>query len=104
MRIACDKVRKWPSETCHFLTLPLSHLLVALSLAAAAAHSSRAAPLTDPDVDRYNMHVGTQTFAGLYNFTTNTLLVETAEAIRAMGSDALKFYLGPDFSRQYRIE
>src|SRR5207249_11691898 len=43
------------------------------------------------------------TFAGLYQFTTNTLLVETAGAIQGMGSDSIKIFLGPDFPRQYRI-
>jgi hypothetical protein len=60
--------------------------------------------MTDPEVEAYNVRVGTQTFAGLFQFTTNTLLVETAQAIRGMGSDIIKFYLGgPDFNRQYRI-
>ncbi len=62
-----------------------------------------AAILADPAVDAFNIRVGTQTFAGRYQFTTNTLLVETAEAIRGMGSDVIKFYLGRDFSRQYRV-
>jgi hypothetical protein len=61
------------------------------------------APLSDPAVDEFNLRVGTQTFAGRYQFTTNTLLVETAMAIQEMGSDILKFYLGRDFPRQYRI-
>src|SRR6185369_11843368 len=46
---------------------------------------------------------GTQTFAGLYQFTTNTLLVETAEAISGLGSDTIKMFLASDFPRQYRI-
>ncbi|HWI57843.1 MAG TPA: hypothetical protein VNZ22_11500, partial [Bacillota bacterium] len=62
-----------------------------------------AAPLADPQVDRYNVRVGTQTFSGLYQFTTNTLLVETAQAIQDMGSDILKMYLASDFPKQYRI-
>ena len=62
-----------------------------------------AANLSNPQVDAYNVHVGTQTFAGLYQFTTNTLLVETAQAIKDLGSDVIKFYLGPDFSRQNHI-
>jgi len=48
--------------------------LVAAFLACRAAGAS----LSDPAVDAYNVRVGTQTFAGLYQFTTNTLLVETA--------------------------
>jgi hypothetical protein len=69
----------------------------------AAAGLALAATLSDPDVDCYNVRVGTQTFAGLYQFTTNTLLVETAEAIRDLGSDIIKFYVGADYRRQYRI-
>jgi hypothetical protein len=60
------------------------------------------ATLSDPEVDAYNVRVGTQTFAGLYQFTTNSLLLETAQAIRGMGSDILKMYLGSNWSRQYR--
>jgi hypothetical protein len=46
------------------------------------------------------MRVGTQTFAGLYEFSTNTLLVETAEAITNLGSDTIKFYMGHNTSFQ----
>jgi hypothetical protein len=59
-----------------------------------------AATLSDPEVDRYNVRVGTQTFSGLYKFTTNTLLVETAQAIQDMGSGVIKFYMGPNTSGQ----
>ena len=52
-------------------------------------------------VDVYgNVRVGTETFAALYKFTTNTLLVETAQAITNMGSDAIKLYLGSDTAGQ----
>jgi hypothetical protein len=74
-------------------------LLAGLSCVA----SLRAASLSNPQVDGYNVRLGTQTFAGLYQFTTNTLLVETADAISALGSDTLKFYLAPDYPRQYHI-
>ena len=53
--------------------------------------------LSDPQVDSYNLRVGTQTFSGLYKFTTNTLLVETANAITNMGSDTIKMYMGPGY-------
>jgi hypothetical protein len=59
-----------------------------------------AATLSDPEVDRYNVRLGTQTFSGLYKFTTNTLLVETAQAIQDMGSGVIKFYMGPNTSGQ----
>jgi len=62
-----------------------------------------AASLSNPAVDSYNVRVGTQTFAGLYQFTTNTLLVETAQAIRDLGSGVIKFYLGTDVQRQSHI-
>lgn len=61
---------------------------------------SRAANLSNPQVDAYNVRIGTETFAGMYQFTTNTLLVETAEAITNLGSDTIKLYLGSDASGQ----
>lgn len=60
----------------------------------------RAGTLSTPAVDTYDMRVGTQTFAALYKFTTNTALVETAEAITNIGSDVIKFYMGSDASGQ----
>lgn len=60
----------------------------------------RATLLSDPQVDSYNVHVGTETFAGLYKFTTNTLLVETAQAITNLGSDSIKLYLGSNTAGQ----
>src|ERR1700677_2185558 len=63
----------------------------------------QAGVLSNPAVDTYNMRVGTETFAGLYKFTTNTLLVETAEAMTNMGSDVIKFYMGSDTSGQSGI-
>jgi hypothetical protein len=66
----------------------------------AAAVVLRAGTLSNPAVDAYDMRVGTETFAGLYRFTTNTLLVETAEAMTNMGSDIIKFYMGSDTSFQ----
>ncbi|HZM05717.1 MAG TPA: DUF2341 domain-containing protein [Candidatus Saccharimonadales bacterium] len=59
-----------------------------------------AGALSNPAVDSYNVRAGTETFAGLYKFTTNTLLVETAEAITNMGSDVIKFYMGANTSGQ----
>ena len=59
--------------------------------------------LADPEVDRFNVRVGTQTFGPKYHFTTNTTLVETAEAIQALGSDVIKFHFGRGFGGQYGI-
>ena len=86
-----------------FGTTTLRILLSCLLLWAAGVGGSRAATLSDPEVDRYNMRAGSQTFAGLYQFTTNTLLVETAAAIHDMGSGVIKFYLGSDYPRQCHI-
>ena len=71
------------------------------ALTLGAVEGLGAATLSDPQVDAYNMRIGTQTFAGLYQFTTNTLLVETAQAILGMGSDSIKMYLGSNYPRMY---
>jgi hypothetical protein len=68
----------------------------------AIARFASGATLSDAEVDKYNVRIGTQTFAGLYQFTTNTL-VETAQAIQGMGSDTIKLYLGIDYPRQYHV-
>lgn len=49
-----------------------------------------------------NLILGTQTFGVRYQFTDQTKLVETAEAIQAMGSDLFKGMLGEP-TRQYGI-
>jgi hypothetical protein len=79
------------------------HLFPAVFAIFLVVFDSFAGTLSDPTVDSYNVHVGTQTFAGLYQFSTNTLLIETARAIQGLGSDVIKGYLGPEFPRQYRI-
>jgi hypothetical protein len=77
-------------------------LLLALLASVTAA---TAATLSNPQVNAYNVRVGTETFAGMYGpFTTNTLLVETAEAMTNMGSDIIKLYMGTDTSGQEGID
>ena len=79
----------------------LYQLLLGLALVAFSAFfPAKAATLSDPAVDAYNLRVGTETFAGMYKFTTNTLLVETAEAITNLGSDVIKLYMGNNTSAQ----
>ena len=87
---------------CVGLNYPMRLLWMLILLLAPATHcfSQR---LTLPEVDAFNVRVGTQTFAPRYHFTTNTALVETANAISAMGSDVIKFYLGRGMSGQYGI-
>lgn len=76
-------------------------LLVTVLVTTAAA---KAGTLSNPQVDAYNVRLGTETFAGMYGpFTTNTLLVETAEAMTNMGSDIIKLYMGSNTSGQEGI-
>ncbi len=84
----------------NLITLPWKGGFLCLLLIFVVPGISRGTPLSDPQVDGYNVRVGTETFAGLYHFTSNTLLVETAQAITNMGSDTIKCYLGPDTSFQ----
>ena len=48
--------------------------------------------------DDFNYVIGTQTFDADYQFTSETRLVETAEAIRKMGASVIKFGLMPDYA------
>ncbi|MGH7978784.1 MAG: DUF2341 domain-containing protein, partial [Limisphaerales bacterium] len=75
-------------------------LYLLLAVFATISISATAATLSNPRVDAYNVRVGTETFAALYHFTTNTPLVETAEAMTNMGSDIIKLYLGSNASGQ----
>ena len=83
--------------------LPLNRFAgIALAFLGSIAVSA-AGTLSLPQVDSYDVRVGTETFAGLYQFTTNTLLVETADAMTNMGSDIIKLYLGSNASSQEGI-
>ena len=55
------------------------------------------------DYAPFDVRVGTQTFDPLYGFTTNTLLVETAQAIYDMGSDIIKLDLATNTSVSYGL-
>lgn len=59
-----------------------------------------AAVPTDSGPGASNVVLGTQTIGGRYRFTSEPLLVETAEAIRVMGSDTIKFHLWPGYGGQ----
>lgn len=76
-------------------------LMAGLGCFALLGPAIQAASWSDPAVDAYNIRIGTQTFGARYHFTTNTVLVETAEAIRGMGSDVIKFYMGKSVGGQY---
>src|ERR1039458_10270810 len=74
--------------------------LMVLLVGVGAASLTSAATLSDPAVDSYNTRVGTETFSGLYKFTSSTLLVETAKAITNIGTDTIKLYMGHNTSGQ----
>src|ERR1035437_603422 len=62
----------------------------------AAAQSS---PLPLSAAEAFNYIVGTQTIGATYQFTQESVLVETAQAILDMGSNLLKFTLGRGYQR-----
>ncbi|HYG35149.1 MAG TPA: DUF2341 domain-containing protein [Clostridia bacterium] len=59
---------------------------------------AHAVTLSDPEVDNFNVRIGTQIFAPKYHFTTNSSLVEAADLMREMGSDVIKFYVSKNVS------
>jgi hypothetical protein len=56
------------------------------------------------DYPTFNYVLGTQSFGIKYQFTEESRLVETAEAIRRLGSNILKCHLGSNYTSQYKIE
>lgn len=54
-------------------------------------------------IDGFNAVLGTQTIGVKYGFTDKTRLVETAEAILAMGSNVLKISLEPGYPDSYAL-
>src|SRR5947209_4906407 len=74
-------------------------LMLVITVFAVQSRKSRAggAPSTLPSIDTFNYVIGTQTFSPLYHFTSDTPLVETAKAIRALGSNVVKFRMKRDY-------
>ncbi|HBK83684.1 MAG TPA: hypothetical protein DDZ41_08830 [Flavobacterium sp.] len=55
-------------------------------------------------IDNYNFAIGTQTVGSKYQFTKESMLVETAKEIKNMGSNLLKFSMHPRyFSENYGL-
>jgi len=50
-------------------------------------------------LDKFNYVIGTQTFAPAYQFTNKPRIIETVEAIHAMGATVVKFELSPRYAR-----
>jgi hypothetical protein len=58
--------------------------------------AAQTAPAAAP-LDTYDYIAGTQVFSSSYHFTDKPLLVEGAEQINGMGSNMIKFILGPGY-------
>jgi len=59
--------------------------------------SKKATKNFDKQIAEFNYVIGTQTVGAKYKFTTETNLVETAKAIREMGSNVIKMSMGPRY-------
>ena len=80
-RLSRREFLKHTSATAFGLTVPAVY----------GAEPSATAPTPLSAVDRFNYVVGTQTIGASYQFTTQPRLIETAQAIREMGSSVIKF-------------
>ena len=76
-------------------TYPLWHILTLLTMVCTASFCHSAHAQETAKVDKFNFILGTQTFGVRYQFTEQTPLVETATAIQNLGSNTLKFMMGP---------
>src|SRR5689334_6891900 len=79
------------------------HCMLLPILMAACCSMSDAKETKKPTLDpnNFNYVLGTQTIAPAYRFTRDTSLVETAQAVRAMGSNILKISLSSDYAQTY---
>ena len=75
--------------------------LIAGALALAAAAGAEAQ--TARSVEHFNYVLGTQTFGPSYHFTAAPPVVETAEAIAALGSNTIKFQLKPTINGEQTL-
>ena len=83
------------------LHLSMNHLLRSLAVIMALPWQAvRAADGTEPSAEasHFNYVIGTQAIGELYQFTSDTRLVESARRIREMGSNIMKFTLSPEGS------
>lgn len=80
------------------MTIPFSFITafgLSFSLTVFAADTASVPP--PPAVpDSYNYIIGTQAIGGLYQFTSDTRLVESAKRIQELGSNIMKFTLSPE--------
>ena len=76
--------------------------MCSFSFFAATAQGKKAG--WEKEISAFNYIIGTQTVGAKYKFTAETNLVETAKAIRSMGSNLLKFSMAPRYhSENYDV-
>lgn len=75
-------------------------LAASLTLLNVAVAGVATAPSTTPRIDTVNYILGTQTIGPKYHFTDRSSLVETAERIRDMGSNLLKFSMTRNYCKE----
>ena len=73
----------------------LGRSFLRLIAAASALAAAGAEAQTERPVEHFNYVLGTQTFGPSYHFTAAPPVVETAEAIAALGSNTIKIQLKP---------
>jgi len=73
---------------------PSALVIIGLSLSVAWPVSAEPPGRALSELDSYPYAVGTQTFGARYQFTHQTRLVETAQAILDMGANVIKFGMG----------
>lgn len=72
-------------------------MVVVVMVAGSVLASKTKAGKFDKEIEGFNYVLGTQTVGAKYKFTDETNLVETAKAIREMGSNLLKFSMSPRY-------
>jgi hypothetical protein len=88
-----------------FLKLGAAAAVTSLAGCAASGDRSRraGAPMTRPaplsGAAAFNYVLGTQSIGATYQFTNQTLMVETAQAVLDLGSNVLKITMGRDYRR-----
>jgi hypothetical protein len=71
---------------------------VLFELPARGQNADSAAAIVPAGLDSFNYVIGTETFGPTYQFTKEEPLLETAKAIRALGSNVIKFGLTPKYA------
>jgi hypothetical protein len=87
----------------HLCTLLLSVQIAHVGNAQAASKSAKKITFT-ASLDTFDYIAGTQAFGSNYHFTDDGLLIESAMRINEMGSNMIKFGLGPNYVKNNYIK